>query len=282
MGSIRTKAAIATSTLIKGTDDSRSKARVANMGPKQEWEQFFDGHAPIYMKNVWTKNTVKEIDFILKEFKLEPGSSILDIGCGTGRHSIELAKRGYKVTGVDISSGMLTEAERTAEEAKVRVEWIHANATQFKSKAKFDGAICLCEGAFSLLSSSDQPIKFELAILRNIYAALKPHGKLILNAINGYAKVRKVTQKDVEEGKFDPASNTEVITMDFDTPEGKRSVQVRERGYVPTELIMLFEKAGFRVNHVWGGTAGKWGHRTIDLDEIELMVIAERPERLLQ
>jgi cyclopropane fatty-acyl-phospholipid synthase-like methyltransferase len=252
------------------------------MGPKQEWEQFFDGHAPIYMKNVWTRNTVKEIDFILEELKLEPGTSILDIGCGTGRHSIELAKRGYKVTGVDISSGMLAEADKAAKEANVKVEWIHTNATQFKSKARFDGAICLCEGAFSLLSSGDQPIQFELAILRNIYAALKPRAKLILNAINGYAKARKVTQKDVEEGKFDPVSNTEAFTMDWDTPEGKKSVQVRERGYVPTELIMLFERVGFRVNHVWGGTAGKWGRRTIDLDEIELMVIAEKLERLPQ
>jgi hypothetical protein len=80
----------------------------------------------------------------------------------------------------------------------------------------------------------------------------------------------------VEDGKFDPITMTEVFTMDWDTPEGKKSVQVRERGYVPTELIMLLEQVGFKVDHVWGGTAGKWGRRAINLDDIELMVIARK------
>jgi cyclopropane fatty-acyl-phospholipid synthase-like methyltransferase len=195
------------------------------MAPMGEWERFFNGHAPIYMKNVWTKNTVEEVDFILKELALKPGASILDMGCGTGRHSIELAKRGYNVTGVDISSGMLAEADKTAKEAKVKVEWVHANATQFKSTKRFDGAICLCEGAFSLLSSGDKPIKYELTILQNIYAGLKPGAKLILNALNGYGIARRSTQKDIEEEKFDPIALTEISTVDWDTPEGKKSVQ---------------------------------------------------------
>jgi cyclopropane fatty-acyl-phospholipid synthase-like methyltransferase len=231
------------------------------------------------MNNRWTKNTVAEADFVLEELRIRPGSAILDMGCGTGRHSVELAKRGYRVTGVDISSGMLVEAEKAAKEANVKVEWVHANATQFKSAVKFDGAICLCEGAFGLLSSSDQPIKYELAILRNIYAALKPGARIVLNAQNGYQRARMFTQKDVEEGRFDPVTMTEVCTMEWDTPEGKKSVQVRERAYMPVELIMLFEQAGFKVEHVWGGTAGKWGRRIIDLDEIELMVIARKPPK---
>jgi ubiquinone/menaquinone biosynthesis C-methylase UbiE len=249
------------------------------MQSKGEWERFFDGHAPIYMQNVWTKNTTKEVDFILEELKIKPPSAILDVGCGTGRHSVELAKRGYKVTGVDISSGMLAEAEKAAKAANVTVEWIHANATRFKSNRKFDGAICLCEGAFGLLSSGDQPIKYELAILRKIYVALKPRARLILNALNGYEKARKFTQKDIEEGKFDPITMIETFTMDWDTPEGKKSVKVKERGYVPTELMMLFERVGFKVEHIWGGTAGKWGRRTIDLDDIELMVVATKPDK---
>ena len=110
---------------------------------KNEWEEFFDGHAPIYMENCFTKNTVKEVDFILDELNLSPGCSILDMGCGTGRHAVELARRGYQVTGVDISSGMLIEAKKAAQEAKVQVEWIHSDATQFISDELFDVALCL-------------------------------------------------------------------------------------------------------------------------------------------
>ena len=74
------------------------------MDEKSTWEQFFDAHAPIYEQNEFTKNTVREVDFLLEELELPPGASILDVGCGTGRHSIELAKRGYTLTGVDLSA----------------------------------------------------------------------------------------------------------------------------------------------------------------------------------
>ena len=98
---------------------------------RNEWEEFFDGHAPVYMDNPFTKNTVQEIDFLLNELSLPEYSHILDMGCGTGRHAIELARRGYRVTGVDISSGMLAEAEKAAREAEVKITWVHADAARF-------------------------------------------------------------------------------------------------------------------------------------------------------
>jgi hypothetical protein len=53
-------------------------------------------------------------------------------------------------------------------------------------------------------------------------------------------------------------------------------VHVKEHYYVPSELARLFEQVGFSVEHVWGGTAGNWGRRKIQLDEIEVMVVARK------
>ncbi len=93
-----------------------------------QWERFFDEHAPVYMDNSFTRSTVQEVDFVLKELKLPLRSCILDMDCGTGRHTVELAKRGYQITGVDISAGMLAEAKTSARQAKMDVIWVQADA----------------------------------------------------------------------------------------------------------------------------------------------------------
>ncbi len=241
-----------------------------------EWQKFFDGHAPVYMDNIFTKNTVREVDFLLKELSLKKESSVLDMGCGTGRHSIELAKRGYKLTGVDLSSGMLSQAKKQAKEAKVKVEWVQADATRFKSKKPFDAAICLCEGAFGLLGLTDDPWDHDYAILRNINSSIKPKAKFILTALNGCAMIRHYAQKDVKSGEFDPLTIVKTHPMEYETPKGKKSVILKEKGFVATELSMLFRLAGFEVEYIWGGTAGNWGKRKLDLDEIEIMFIGRK------
>jgi len=246
------------------------------MKKRNEWAEFFDGHASVYMSNSFTRDTVEEVNFLAEELKLPAKGCILDIGCGTGRHSIELARRGYQVTGVDISSGMLKEAKRAAENAGVLVEWIHDDATKFRSKRLFDAAICLCEGAFALLSLKDDPVTHDVAILRNISASLKPGGRFVLTTPNGFAKIRKHTQKDVEDGTFDPPTLIETFTVECETSRGKRSVLVRERGYLPQQLATMLSETGFKVNNIWGGTAGNWGRRIIELDETEIMIVATK------
>jgi cyclopropane fatty-acyl-phospholipid synthase-like methyltransferase len=246
------------------------------MTKRNEWEEFFDGHAPVYMENSFTKNTLAEVDFIIEELKLAPGSRILDVGCGTGRHSLELARRGYLMTGVDISSGMLDEARKAAKKAGVRVEWIHADATKFESNNTFDAAICLCEGAFGLLGRDGDPFEHGLSILRNMNRVLNLNAKVIFTVVNGLALIRRSKQEDVEKGRFDPTTMAEVSPMEYDTSEGKKSLRLRERGFVPTELVMMFRQTGFDVQNIWGGTAGNWGRRQIGLDEMEIMVTASK------
>lgn len=246
------------------------------MALRNHWEEFFDRHAPFYMNNPFTKNTLAEIDFILGQLDIPPGGLVLDMGCGTGRHSIELARRGYQVTGVDISAGMLAQAERSALGEGVRVEWIKADATQFTTAIRFDAALCLCEGAFGLLGAEDDPLQHDLAILRAIHAALKTSAPFLLTALNGYRMIRQHGQKDIAQGRFDPIGMVERSTIDVETSQGKRTFHSRERGHLPTELALMLHLVGFEIEHIGGGTAGNWGKRPLELDEMEIMVIARK------
>ncbi|MFC6333495.1 class I SAM-dependent methyltransferase [Paenibacillus septentrionalis] len=244
---------------------------------KSNWESFFDAHAPYYMNNGFTRNTISEVDFVIEELKLSDGSTILDVGCGTGRHSIELAKRGYKVTGVDISSGMLLEANKLATEANVKIEWIHCDAVKYTPIKTFDAVICLCEGAFGLVGRDEEPVEHDLAILKNISDALKPKGRFILTTLNAYSKIRNLTQEDVDSGRFNPVTMIEQYIDEWDLPEGKTQVEVKERRYLPFELTQMFSQVGLQVENMWSGTLGKWAKRqSINLDEIEIMVVATK------
>ena len=241
------------------------------------WQIFFDGHAPQYMENIFTKNTLAEVDFLEAELSLPPGSAILDMGCGTGRHSVELARRGYRVTGVDLSAGMLAQAKQAAQQAGVQVEWVQSDARAFSSEARFDAAICLCEGAFGLVGSGEDPEAHDPAILQRIFTALQPGALFILTALNGLRAIRECTPADVEAGTFDPLTLVQIYEMEIETPEGTQTVVVHEKKHLPQDLKRICQQAGFEVLHIWGGTAGDWGHRQVKLDEMEVMVVARKP-----
>ena len=70
---------------------------------KQWYEVLFENYAEKYDNEVFTQGTIGECDFIENEISRDRSLKILDVGCGTGRHSIELSKRGYTVTGIDLS-----------------------------------------------------------------------------------------------------------------------------------------------------------------------------------
>ncbi|UCC81349.1 MAG: class I SAM-dependent methyltransferase [Candidatus Zixiibacteriota bacterium] len=247
-----------------------------NKRDKSIWEEYFDAHAPDYMDNSFTRATKDEVNFIIEELGLPGGNSILDVGCGTGRHSIELAKRGYIMTGVDISSGMLEEARKAAEVAGVGLNLVKSDAVQMVFDHKFDAAVCLCEGAFALLGESDDAYDHDMRILNNIAVALKPGAPFILETLNGLQKARHFNNDDVKNRKFDPLTLVETFTMELETPEGKRVFTLRERGYIASELILMMELNGFSVKHVWGGTAGNWRREIPDMDEIGILLVAHK------
>ena len=246
------------------------------MAATNEAAEFFSETAPQYDENDFTRNTKAEVDFITAEFALPPGSRILDMGCGTGRHAVELSRRGYRLTGVDIAAGMLAEARKAADNAAVTVTWFEADATRFVTSERFDAAICLCGGAFGILNLDDDPLAHDRAVLRAIGAALLPGAPLILTTLNAFARLRELTDADLAPGRFDPLTLEEVYTDEADTSHGPERLHLKERRWLPPELIALYRDAGFAVKHIWGGTSGHWARRPLRLDEPELMIVASR------
>ena len=238
------------------------------------WEYFFDKHAPEYMDNIFTKNTDAEVDFLVEELGLEKGDSVLDIGCGTGRHSLELARRGFNVTGIDISEKMLDRASEIAEKENLEIEFIKGNAVDFKLKKRYDSAVCLCEGAFGLLNMGEDPMERDIKILKNISSSLKPGGKFILTALNGLRKIREYTDEDVEAGRFDPINVVEYFPAKEIIDDAPDDMFLQEKGFLATELKLMHDVAGLEVENFWGGTAGDWNREVVKMDEMEIMVVS--------
>jgi SAM-dependent methyltransferase len=241
-----------------------------------QWQQFFDSQAATYEENPFTHHTVAEVDFFLSLFPLSRGCTILDIGCGTGRHSIELARRGFSVTGLDFSSAMLEVASRKAAEAGVEVQWVQANATSFSLDHSFDAAICLCEGAVGLIERGEDAEAHDLAIFQNTANALRKHAPFLLTALNGYSIIRQMQDEHVAEGRFDPATMVASYDDQWNLPGGAKLIRVYERLFIPPEIVRMLRTSGFVVDNVLGGTAGHWGQRPVGLDEVEAMFVCRK------
>ncbi|EDN68303.1 methyltransferase [Beggiatoa sp. PS] len=135
----------------------------------QWYEELFTNYAATYDKEVFTQGTLQETDFIEQELNHDKNKRILDIGCGTGRHAIELAKRGYTVTGIDLSESQLNRAKQKAQAEKVDITFQQADARHLQFSNEFDLAIMLCEGGFSLMETDEM----NFAILNSATQALK-------------------------------------------------------------------------------------------------------------
>ena len=240
------------------------------------WQAFFDAHAPHYDANPFTQHTKAEVDFFLGLFPIPRGGAILDLGCGTGRHALELARQGFRVTGVDLSDGMLEVARGKAVVDGLDVRFVQADAATYRTDERFDAAICLCEGGPGLIGKGDDAEAHDLAIFRSAANALKPGAPFLLTTLNGYATIRQMQDAIVHEGRFDPATMTSSYEDEWELPEGPRVVQIYERLFIPPEVVRLLKTAGFRVEAVFGGTAGHWAQRPLSLDEVEAMYVCRK------
>ena len=108
------------------------------MDKKQWYESLFQNYGETYDAEGFTQGTIGECDFIEKELKYDKSLRILDVGCGTGRHSIELTRRGYKITGVDLSESMLEKAKEKASSQNLEISFLNHDARNLPFDREFD------------------------------------------------------------------------------------------------------------------------------------------------
>ena len=136
------------------------------------FETFFEGLAlELWRATFPAEETRREAEFLIRHLELRPGGCALDVPCGNGRHAAELARRGICVTGVDLATGFLDEARRSAPE----VEWVQADMRTLPWADRFDAAYCWGNsfGYFDHASC----LEFLAAVAR----ALKPGGRFLLD-----------------------------------------------------------------------------------------------------
>lgn len=108
------------------------------------YEDFFQGiNCELWEKAIPPEVTKQEVDFLLSELNLQKGQQILDIPCGYGRHAIELSKRGFNVTGIDISETFIKGLKEKIISEKLNIKTIHGDILAIELKEKFTGALCL-------------------------------------------------------------------------------------------------------------------------------------------
>jgi len=213
-------------------------------------------------------------------------SELLAILLRTGRHAIELAKRGYQVTGIDLSESQLKRAGEKAKEQGVKIVFERHDARNLPFKGGFDLAIMLCEGGFSLMETDE--MNFE--ILRNAAQALKSKGTLIFTALNGlfplfhsvnefYKKAaQKEGQSQCKECSFDLMTFRDHNTVAFEDDAGnKKELQCNERYYVPSEITWLLKALGFKKIDIFGAKLGAFSRNDkLTTDDFEMLVVAEK------
>lgn len=254
---------------------------------KQWYEQLFDNYACTYDREEFTKGTLGEVDFIEKEIGYDHRKQILDIGCGTGRHAIELAKRGYGVVGVDLSESQLQRAKEKA--AEVSVEFLKKDARDLKFKNKFDVVLILCEGGFALMETDEM----NFAILQGAARALRPGGIFILTTLNALFPLAQSTDEFMNsstvEGKssrhlFDKVTLRDTSIFEVADDSGnKRMLRCNERYYMPSEITWMLKSLGFVAIDIYGCELGnfKRGNKP-GPNNFEMLVISKKTDEETQ
>lgn len=250
---------------------------------KQWYEELFENYAEGYDREVFTHGTIGEVDFIEKEAGYDKSVKILDVGCGTGRHSVELALRGYQVTGIDLSESQLTEARRKAADRGLDIRFLRMDARDFNFRGEFDLAIMICEGAFPLMETDEMNFR----ILKNACSSLNDKGQLIFTTLNGLFPLFHSVKDFVNEGSpggITSGNSFDLMTFrDHSTYEGTddlgniKVLTCNERYYVPSEITWMLKSLGFRETGIFGCKLGAFSRNDVlTTEDFEMLVVAKK------
>jgi SAM-dependent methyltransferase len=221
---------------------------------------------------------MREVSFIESSLEAPAGAEVLDVGCGYGRHAIELVQRGLNVTGLDLSLPLLIRAADEAQRRALAVNFVHADMREMPFDRKFDGA-------YSMLTSFgyfDEDANLKVA--EGVARSLKPGGRFLLDVVNRDYVVADLPSRIwwegtgcvvLEEVDFNFHTSRVVTRRSVVFEDGRQLEQeISVRAYSLHELGRLLRHAGFRVLDISGGLATRG--RFLGVNSRNLLVLSEK------
>jgi len=204
---------------------------------------------------------------------------VLDLCCGQGRHSVELARRGFRVSGLDLSEHLLGLAQRRAEEAGVQVEFVRGDMRDLPWENEFEAVINLFT-SFGYLESEEEDQRVLAAVAR----ALRPEGRVMIDLMNREKLLTGFRPKDwyeheghlvLDNHEWDVLRSRLTVTRTIIRPDAAR----RESGFVlriyaHSEMMAMLARAGLRWERSYGGYDGS----DYSAHSGRMIVVARKPE----
>lgn len=211
------------------------------------------------------------IDTLLSFLNPIPGSTFIDIACGKGRHSIQLAENGYDTTGVDLSENSILQAKGA--ESDMLQFYVHDIRRPFPGE-KYNYALNLFT-SFGYFESMNE----HCDALNNIYDALEPSGIFVFDYLNsksidcGYSMSKEVVFDDV---KFETTKSIigKHIVKTIKVVDGMNETKFQEKvmAFSPSELISMLEEIGFTIISKYGN----YQFDGFDSNQPRLIIIAQK------
>ncbi|MGE5180929.1 MAG: methyltransferase domain-containing protein [Acidobacteriota bacterium] len=224
--------------------------------------------------------TQAEAEFVIDTMSLAPGSQVLDLGCGYGRHAMELAARGIHVVGLDLSTPLLVRGGEEAHRRGLEINFVRGDMRELDFENQFDAAYCL----FSTFGYFDDETNKKT--LQNVARALKQGGKVLIEILNRDYVIADLPTRVwwegdgcvvLEEVELNYFSSRIQVNRSVVFDDGRQLEQeISVRAYSLHEVGKLMHAAGFRVLEVSGGyqTRGRFfGNQSR-----HIIVLAERKE----